>query len=102
MAVKLSALRAGRPLPPRKIRGTHFCQRLSRRQGRGLCRTLIKNIGRKIVFKSRKNIIKFGALINKQVVPDNSKKSMALLQLFAVLHIRCSECPIWVMIQDLM
>jgi hypothetical protein len=25
MAVRLSALRAGRPLPPRKIPGTHFC-----------------------------------------------------------------------------
>jgi hypothetical protein len=29
----LSALRAGRPLPPRKIHGTHFCHRLSRPQG---------------------------------------------------------------------
>jgi hypothetical protein len=27
MAVRLSVLRAGRPLPPRKIPGTHFCQR---------------------------------------------------------------------------
>jgi hypothetical protein len=33
MAVRLSALRAGRSLPPRKIPGTHFCQRLSRPQG---------------------------------------------------------------------
>jgi hypothetical protein len=33
MAVKLSALRAGRPLPPRKIPGTQFCYRLSRPQG---------------------------------------------------------------------
>jgi hypothetical protein len=33
MAVRLSALRAGRPLPPKKIPGTHFCQRLSRPQG---------------------------------------------------------------------
>jgi hypothetical protein len=33
MAVKLSALCAGRPLPPMKIPGTHFCQRLSRPQG---------------------------------------------------------------------
>jgi hypothetical protein len=33
MAVKLSALCAGRPLPPRKIPGTHICQRLSRPQG---------------------------------------------------------------------
>jgi hypothetical protein len=32
MAVR-SALRADRPLPPRKIPGTHFCQRLSRPQG---------------------------------------------------------------------
>jgi hypothetical protein len=30
--VWLSALRAGRPLHPRKIPGTHFCQRLSRPQ----------------------------------------------------------------------
>jgi hypothetical protein len=34
MAVRLSALRAGLPLPPpRKIPGTHFCYRLSRPQG---------------------------------------------------------------------
>jgi hypothetical protein len=33
MAVRLSALRADRPLPPRKILGTHFCHRLSRPQG---------------------------------------------------------------------
>jgi hypothetical protein len=33
MAVRLSALRAGRPLTPRKIPGTHFCYRLSRPQG---------------------------------------------------------------------
>jgi hypothetical protein len=33
MAVRLSALRAGRPLLPRKIPGTHFCYRLSRAQG---------------------------------------------------------------------
>jgi hypothetical protein len=32
MAVRLSALRAGRPLPLRRIPSTHFCQRLSRRQ----------------------------------------------------------------------
>jgi hypothetical protein len=31
--VRLSALSAGRPLPPRKIPGTHFCERLSRPQG---------------------------------------------------------------------
>jgi hypothetical protein len=34
MAVRLSALRAGLPLPSRKIPGTHFCQRLSRPPGR--------------------------------------------------------------------
>jgi hypothetical protein len=33
MAVRMSALRAGRPLPPRKIPGTHFCYKLSRPQG---------------------------------------------------------------------
>jgi hypothetical protein len=34
MAVRLSALRDGRPpFTPRKIPGTHFCQRLSRPQG---------------------------------------------------------------------
>jgi hypothetical protein len=33
MAVRLSALRTDRALPPRKIPGTHFCQRLSRPQG---------------------------------------------------------------------
>jgi hypothetical protein len=33
MAVRLSVLRAGCPLPPRKIPGTHFCQRLSRPKG---------------------------------------------------------------------
>jgi hypothetical protein len=33
MAVRLSALRAGRPLPPRKIPGIHFCQKLSRPKG---------------------------------------------------------------------
>jgi hypothetical protein len=32
MAVRMSALRAGRRLPPRKIPGTHFCWRLSRPQ----------------------------------------------------------------------
>jgi hypothetical protein len=34
MAVRLSALRAGRPLPPRMIPGTHFCYRLGRAQSR--------------------------------------------------------------------
>jgi hypothetical protein len=33
MAVRLSALRAGRSLPPRKIPDTYFCWRLSRPQG---------------------------------------------------------------------
>jgi hypothetical protein len=33
MAARLSALRAGRPLSPRKIPGTNFCQRVSRPQG---------------------------------------------------------------------
>jgi hypothetical protein len=33
MAVRLSALRAGWPSLPRKIPGTHFCQRLNRTQG---------------------------------------------------------------------
>jgi hypothetical protein len=33
MAVRLSALRTGPPLPPRKIPDTHFCYRLSRPQG---------------------------------------------------------------------
>jgi hypothetical protein len=32
MVVRLSTLRAGRPLPLRKAPGTHFCQRLSRPQ----------------------------------------------------------------------
>jgi hypothetical protein len=37
MAVRLSALRAGRPLPPppRKNPDTHFYQRLSRTEGHG-------------------------------------------------------------------
>jgi hypothetical protein len=33
MAVRLSALSASRPLPPRKIPGTHSCQTMSRPQG---------------------------------------------------------------------
>jgi hypothetical protein len=33
MALRLSALGAGRALLPRKMSGTHFCQRLSRTQG---------------------------------------------------------------------
>jgi hypothetical protein len=33
MAVRLSALHASRPLPPRKISGSHFCQGLNRPQG---------------------------------------------------------------------
>jgi hypothetical protein len=33
MAVRLSDLRAGHPLSPRKIPGTHFCKRLSFPQG---------------------------------------------------------------------
>jgi hypothetical protein len=48
MAVKLSALRAGRPLPPRKIPGTRFCQRLSRPQGHsaaGMIRSIEKSNG---------------------------------------------------------
>jgi hypothetical protein len=47
MAVSLSALRAGRPLPPRKIPGTHFCERLSRPQGHsaaGRIRSIEKSI----------------------------------------------------------
>jgi hypothetical protein len=35
MALRLSALRAGRPLPPRKIPSTHFSYRLSRPQAHG-------------------------------------------------------------------
>jgi hypothetical protein len=33
IAVTLSALRAGRPVPPRKIPLAHFCYRLSQPQG---------------------------------------------------------------------
>jgi hypothetical protein len=33
MAVWLSALRAGRALPPRNLPGTHFCKKLSGPQG---------------------------------------------------------------------
>jgi hypothetical protein len=33
MVARLSALRAGRFLPPKKIAATHFCYRLSRHQG---------------------------------------------------------------------
>jgi hypothetical protein len=33
MMVRLSALRDGRPLPLRKITGTHFCWSMSRPQG---------------------------------------------------------------------
>jgi hypothetical protein len=33
MVVRLSTLRTGRPLHPRKIPGAHFCERLSRPQG---------------------------------------------------------------------
>jgi hypothetical protein len=46
MAVRLSALRAGRALPPRNLPGTHFCQRLSRTQGHsaaGRIRSIEKN-----------------------------------------------------------
>jgi hypothetical protein len=32
LAIRLSALRAGRPLTPERIPGTHFCQKLSRPQ----------------------------------------------------------------------
>jgi hypothetical protein len=44
MAVRLSALRAGSPLPPRKIPGTHFCQRLSRPQGHNSAAGRIRSI----------------------------------------------------------
>jgi hypothetical protein len=40
MAVTLSALRAGRPLTPTKIPGTHFCQGLSRPQGHSAARRI--------------------------------------------------------------
>jgi hypothetical protein len=46
MVVRLSALRTGRPLPRRKIPGTHFCQWLSRPQDHsaaGKIRTLLPN-----------------------------------------------------------
>jgi hypothetical protein len=33
MAARLSALRAGRPLPPKKIPDTHFCYSLCRSHG---------------------------------------------------------------------
>jgi hypothetical protein len=39
MAVR-SALRAGRPLPPRNIPGTHFGYRLSRSQGHSAARRI--------------------------------------------------------------
>jgi hypothetical protein len=48
MAVRLSALRAGRPLPSRKIPGTHFCYRLSRLQchsAAGRIRSIEKSSG---------------------------------------------------------
>jgi hypothetical protein len=47
MAVRLSALHAGRPLPPKNIPGTHFCYRLSRPQGHstaGRIRSIEKKI----------------------------------------------------------
>jgi hypothetical protein len=40
MAVRLSALRAGRLLPPRKIPGTHFCLRLRRPKGHSAAGTI--------------------------------------------------------------
>jgi hypothetical protein len=41
MAVRLSALRAGRPLfTPTKISGTHFCYRLSQPHGHNVTRRI--------------------------------------------------------------
>jgi hypothetical protein len=40
MAVRLSAPRPGRPLPPRKIPGTHFRQMLSGPQGHNSAGTI--------------------------------------------------------------
>jgi hypothetical protein len=41
MTMRLSALHAGRPLQPRKIPGTHFCQRQSRPQGHSAVRKIM-------------------------------------------------------------
>jgi hypothetical protein len=44
MAVRLSTFRAGRSLPPRKIPGTHFCYKLSRRHSAaGMIRSIEKS-----------------------------------------------------------
>jgi hypothetical protein len=105
MVVSLSALRAGRRLPPRKIRGIHFYQRLCRPQDRGVCHNLIKITGRKIVLKwlaciNLENvIIKLGALINKQGVPDTIQEINDPVAI-RVLHIRCTESHIWVIIKN--
>jgi hypothetical protein len=40
MTVRLSALRAGHPLPSRKIPATHFCYRLSRPEGHNAARKI--------------------------------------------------------------
>jgi hypothetical protein len=56
MAVRLSALRADRPLLPRIIPGTHFCQRLSRPQGHravGRIKSIEKSKDLRYVFNSR-------------------------------------------------
>jgi hypothetical protein len=46
MAVRLSALRAGHPSPPRKVLGTQFCQKLSRiRSTAGRIRSIKKSDG---------------------------------------------------------
>jgi hypothetical protein len=68
MAVRLSALRAGRPLPPRKFPGTHFCYRLSRPQDHSaagrirpieksndLIRNRTGDLPKRIVLKPNKN-----------------------------------------------
>jgi hypothetical protein len=46
MTVRFSALRSGRPITPRKILGTRFCQRLGRTQSHsaaGRIRSIEKN-----------------------------------------------------------
>jgi hypothetical protein len=84
MVVRLSALRTGRPLPPRKIPGTHFCYRLSRPQGHSAAGR-IDTVNWKIHFIGTRT----------RDIPACSLRGMDEKKLFTFLVMACLMCSCW-------
>jgi hypothetical protein len=89
MAVRLSALRARRPSPPRKIPGTHFCQRLSRHQGHSASGR-IKSIEKSNDIGNRPHDLPACSIVSQ---PTTLPRAALLLLLLLLLLFSNKHCP---------